>query len=480
MSLNDPFFDAWVRDKLQHAEARPPDHLWDAIRKGSHYYIVADRNRYFLIVLLLFLVTGGIAYWAFHPITPPTPASAALSRSDRTIPSAAALADVHTPASAQGASSTRGAVSTDDASTNDASSTRGDASTHNALIAHDAANTSDDVRVHAATGTDATSAIASAPENPLASAGPLTPAGLLAPAAKDADLAVPFRITGAPASAEMTVAAVMTDATTVSATANPDAATTAAPTILLRPRRHTYLEVYAGPDHNTHYITASNPVYKPYVQEVKGMEMGYPSFSLGLRLDMPLWTDNWRLRLGVHYAQINEQLHYFNPSVVKTVSQVTMRSVVQPSGAVVQVADTTSVSYKGQYVKQSLNAYRQIDLPVLASYTFLHARQFQMAGTAGAFFNISSWYNGDILDTTYLPSALHGGSGNAASTWKNHLAASLYGSLSLRNQLTSHIQVSLEPYLRYELGTVNKDVQVYKERFVTSGIAIGLEFALGR
>jgi hypothetical protein len=469
MSLNDPFFDAWVRDKLQHAEARPPDHLWDAIRRGSYFYIVADRSRYFLVVLLLLLVTGGIAYWAFHPITPPAADTIALQRSGRVMPGVVTGEAAHSNAGAGAVRSLASAEVTRSPANPDASSN----AVAEAITTTFATPAETDATAASENSLDHAPATAGSAAPPAETAP--TPADIV-PTQKDGDLAIPFMMNAA----ALDAAAIHHTPTRGNALTANAATAPAAPTVLLRERRHTYLEVYAGPDHNTHYITAADPAYKYYVHQARSMEMGYPSFSFGVRADMPLWSNNWRLKLGVHYAQINEQLNYFNPSATKTVSQITMRSLVQPSGAVILVADTTSVNVKGQYVKQSLNAYRQIDIPVIASYTFLHTQQFQMAGSAGAFFNVVSWYNGDILDTTFMPAALHGGTDNTASTWKKHLGASLYGSLSLRNQLTSRIQASLEPYLRYELGTVNKDVQVYKEHFVTTGIAIGLEFALGK
>ncbi|TDX01039.1 hypothetical protein [Dinghuibacter silviterrae] len=461
MSHNDPFFDAWVRDKLRHAEARTPDHLWDAIRRGSLYYIVVDRNKYFLVLLLLLLTTGGIAYWGFHASAPRG------GEAGKNAAVGARGADV--------AASGRSAAGTGIA---DASRTGVAAP---AVTPPPDANVASQAEpltaVSLASGVSAatfpgptletrqsaeTDAAANRPleADPAASLQPQTRQGSLTLSGKGEDLSIPFR-TGALAPKQTT------------------ASLATAPLVHLRERRHTYIECYAGADHVNHYITASSPAYASYVQQAKSMEMSYPSFSVGLRLDLPLWTDRWRFQTGVHYAQINEHLHYFNPSYTKTVFQVTTRSVVGPSGNVVQVMDTTSVTYKGQYLKQSLNAYRRIDIPVVLSYTLVHTPQFELGGSGGAFFNVVSWYGGDIVDTTGLPTALHSGHGQGVSNWKKQMGASLYGSLSLRDQLSSRVRVSLEPYLRYDLNTINKDVNVYKERFVATGLSLGLQYAIG-
>jgi hypothetical protein len=461
MSPNDPFFDAWVRDKLRHAETRTPDHLWDAIRKGSFYYIIADRNKYLLILLFLLLTTGGIAYWGFHPTTAPGALTArSVGGAASPVPGTPASTfpgpTLQTPPT--GVPATPKATSTADVrSTRDAVT-----STADALATRDAATPDISTPDAAAPGKETPGEMMLAAATPAAAAlaapADLTPvAPPLSLAGNGEDMAIPFR-----------------------ATALEKAPLANTPVLHLRERRHTYIELYAGPDHITHYITASSPAYTAFVQQAKSTEMSYPSFSLGVRLDLPLWTDRWRFKTGIHYAQINEQLHYFNPSVTKTVFQVTTRSVVQPSGAVLQVLDTTTISYKGQYLKQSLNAYRQIDIPVILSYTLLHTPQFELGGSGGAFFNVVSWYGGDILDTTGMPTAIKSGQGHGAANWKKQVGASLYGSLSLRDQLTPRVRVTLEPYLRYDLQNVNRAVNIYRERFVSTGLSLGLQYAIGR
>lgn len=466
MSLNDPFFDAWVRDMLRQAEARPPEHLWDAIRRDSRFYFVKERHKYLLVLLLLLLVTGSLAWWGIHPLVhepndinrvavagkeaaapagrPVLSGHRAAMEEGRMAPQSGAQAGASGAASAVGAMSASGTMPSNGAlAANGAASANGAMSAGNAMPSNGGAIAMD-----------------------VASAGNGAVNGAAAPPASDA---IPADLKPTPVGSALTL--------------NPETSplqSNARPILSLQRKKHTYLELYAGPDHSTHYITAAGPQYKNFVQQTKGSVMPYPSFSMGVNVDIPLFSDNWRLRTGLHFFQINEQLHYYNPSATKTVNQVTTRSVTQPSGQVVLVNDTTSVTYKGTYVKQSLNAYRGVDVPVIVSRTLVGNPQFQLDGSAGALLNLASWYTGDILDTTGEPAKLHRGATHTASTWKKNIGASLYGSLSVHDQLTGRIQISLEPYIRYELGTINQDVTVYKERFVTTGLALGLRYALGR
>lgn len=435
MSVNDPFFDAWVREMLRGAEARPPEHLWDVIRRDSRFYVVRERHKYLLVLLLLLLVTGSLAWWGIHPLV----------RDTRNVSKvAAASRDMSTPRMPD---------------------TRPVISGHRAAMAEALRITPENAMP--AMAAHATPETAAAVDGPKITLNTTAPAGDASPTAIDAIPAADLKHTP------------LGPALSLSPEGDP-LKSNARPLLSVKRRNHTYIELYAGPDHATHYITAANTQYKEYVQQTKGAVMPYPSFSLGVNVDLPLFGDNWRLRTGLHYFQINEQLHYYNPAATKTVNQITTRSVVQPSGQIVLVSDTAQVTYKGTYVKQSLNAYRGIDIPLIISRTLIGNPQFQLDGSVGTFVNLAAWYTGDILDTTNEPAALHRGADRGTATWKKNIGASLYGSLSIRDRLTNRIQISLEPYIRYELGPINQEVGVYKERFVTTGLALGLRYALGR
>ena len=153
---------------------------------------------------------------------------------------------------------------------------------------------------------------------------------------------------------------------------------------------------------------------------------------------------------------------------------------VQPNGSSVLVRDTSTVSVKGQFLKQSLNAYRMIDIPVMVSRTLFKTGQVQVNGSAGALFNVTSWYDGDVLDTNDVPTVIQTKTTQGASAWKKHIGTSLYGSLSLYDQVFKHVQATFEPYLRYDLSPVNKDQSIYKERFVTTGLMVGIRYQLGK
>jgi len=473
MSENDPFFDAWVRDKLQQAEVRTPEHLWEFIRKGSRRYGIAERNKYLLFVTLLLGITSGIGYWAFHPVA-------------------------HGHVYALASSATRGAT----LSTADADGRRkfaaADGMEHSGVAG--SRTTGSRTTGLRTAGSRTIDAAASG----VMTTGEIGGTKVDAPMA-DAPMADPQTVqansfqTTAPAQADrealntppdeqarpLHLISNTGDLSLFSRGSAMEQLMQGSATVGLTPlhliyKRHTYLEFYAGPDHVTHYITASNKAYIAYVQKAKATESSYPSLSIGMRVDMPLIGDNWRLQSGLHYSQINERLTYANFNDTKTVAEVSVRRVVQSIGDTVLLKDTTSLTYKGQSLKQSLNAYRRLDIPVIVSRTLLRRGPVQVNTSAGALFNITSWYNGDILDTNYVPIALHSSTRKGVAAWKSTIGTSLYGSIAIYDQLTSHIQATLEPYLRYDLSPVNKETSIYKEKFVTTGLMFGIRYQLGK
>ena len=491
MSGTDPFFDAWVRDKLLHTEARTPEHLWEKIRKRSRHYVIMERNKYLLILLLLLGSTAGTGYWIFRPTlqsgltgekmaAAPTSAMTPGAMTSGTIASGAMTSGTMSSGTIASGAMTSGTPASAAASTPAMMSHEmtpamsSDVSANTAMVpgnrkADGGAAYGDPTNENATAATNRLSTDAPPTEGPTidapASTYDLANASANDNLRDDLQAIAPFPLTPAPP--RITA----------------DARTSVAPTstlIRVRPANHAYFEAYAGPDHVNHYITSSGHAYNGFVTQMRGAIQSFPSFSIGARVDLPVVRDNWRLQLGLHYAQINEKMTYSNFNATKAVTQVSTRSITQPGGGTMVLRDTSTVLVKGQIFKQSLNAYRMFDIPVLISHTVIKTGQVQVNGSVGALFNVTSWYNGDVLDTTGLPVSIDTKTTQGTGAWKKHIGTSLYGSLSLYDQIFSRVQATFEPYLRYDLTPINRDLSVYKERFVTTGLMLGIRYQLGK
>ncbi|MFX5964743.1 hypothetical protein ABTE57_19470, partial [Acinetobacter baumannii] len=87
------------------------------------------------------------------------------------------------------------------------------------------------------------------------------------------------------------------------------------------------------------------------------------------------------------------------------------------------------IGFKNNTVK---NRYRSIDIPVIMGYRF-GDDNLSVGLNAGVIINISSWYQGVILDTSLaaVPITKTG----IANTYKNNIGLGLYGSISIAKKL---------------------------------------------
>lgn len=250
--------------------------------------------------------------------------------------------------------------------------------------------------------------------------------------------------------------------------------------IALRPlKRRAYLEFYASPDNVFRKFKDNNNSYGKYISKRQSVERSYLSFSAGMLMAVPVFN-RWWLKSGVNYSQINERLHYVNNNYQTSVSVITSRTVVRGVGDTVRISDTTQVATTGKHVKQSLNTYRMLDIPVILGYEFGMGEKIKVNVNAGGIINLHSWYSGIILDTTYAPVVISSAKTAGVSAWKTNLGVALYGSVALSTALNDRTEVSLEPYIRYYLKPVNKDASVLTQQYRTTGLIFGIRYQLGK
>jgi hypothetical protein len=432
MSLNDPYFDDWVRDKIKQLEAKTPDHLWESIRDSSRFYIIVDRNKYLLAFLLLIVTTGAVGYWAFHPQSATAPHNIVSTQRAHPIRPASpstnnSMAGLTTELPVKNNTAHQLAASRSE-------SALGPAAPHSESALSLAASRSESALGSAAPRSESTVGPASA--SALGTVEPLdNPYKTLSLAAQDPGTTI---LSKPATSAELHKSAGMAIPVSLQSAS----------------RRKVYWEVFAGPDHVAHFIKATTTQYETYVEKVRATESSYPSFSMGLKADFPVLGVNWRMQVGLRFSQINEELNY------------------------------TSIQGNILKVKYSFNTYRGLDLPVLTSYTLFHTQQLEFKVTGGALFNLATWFRGDVLDTNFKPVALHlkdDTKGAPQSTvWKRSLGTSLYSSVTLYGQVAPKLQLGMEPYVGYELSPVNRAVSIYTERFITAGLMFSARFQLGR
>lgn len=233
------------------------------------------------------------------------------------------------------------------------------------------------------------------------------------------------------------------------------------------------LEVFAGPNYGIKSVTA-NTASAAYLAKKDSSEKAGIGFTAGFNIVKPL-NDRILLKTGLQYTQLNEKFTYRTENEVRTTTVVTVRTIIRAPGDTVIVRDTSTlqqIGFKNNTVK---NRYRSIDIPVIMGYRF-GDDNLSVGLNAGVIINISSWYQGVILDTSLaaVPITKTG----IANTYKNNIGLGLYGSISIAKKLNYNTYIFAEPFVRYNLNNTTTNNAPANQRFIIGGLAVGLRFNL--
>ena len=234
------------------------------------------------------------------------------------------------------------------------------------------------------------------------------------------------------------------------------------------------IELFASPDYALKYVS-NNSAPQQYLDKKDSSEQMQISYTAGFRLIKPL-NDNFLLKAGFQYSQLNQKFSYRNENEIKTTTVITARTIIRAAGDTIIVSDTSVLQQIGYSVKTVHNQFRSIDIPVTLGYQFGN-EDLKFGINAGVIFNLSSWYQGEILDTTYAPVPMDKVSN---TLYKTNIGMGLYTSISLIKRINDNTHLFFEPYFRYNLSNMTNSVSPYNQRFHIGGLAVGLRFDLNR
>ena len=235
-----------------------------------------------------------------------------------------------------------------------------------------------------------------------------------------------------------------------------------------------FAEFYVSPDLAFKNIenTSATARYLAKKDSAESMRLGY---SAGVRLVKPI-TENFLVKAGLQYTQINEKFTYRTEDEVKTITVVSVRTIIRGPGDTLRITDTSTVQQVGYKTNSIKNRYRSFDIPVTVGYQFGNDN-LQFGINAGVIVNISSWYQGVILDTNLTAVPISKGN---TQVYKNNIGLGLYGGISVMKRIGEDTQLFFEPHFRYNLSGITSTQASYQQKFSLGGIAIGLRYNLNR
>ncbi|NCI45816.1 hypothetical protein [Sediminibacterium soli] len=235
-----------------------------------------------------------------------------------------------------------------------------------------------------------------------------------------------------------------------------------------------YLEAYGSPDIALRSFS-NNSATRQYVSRKDSSESMRPGFSAGIRIVKPI-NDNILVKAGLQYSQINQKYVYRTENEIKNITVVTTRTIIRSPGDTVVVRDTSSMQQIGFKNNTVINRFRTLDLPVTVGYQFGND-DLRIGVNAGVILNLSSWYQGVMLDSSLATVPIQK---NSNTVYKSNIGLGLYGSVSLVKKLSDDLHVFAEPYFRYNLSNMTTPGAAYNQKFSIGGISLGIRLNLNR
>jgi hypothetical protein len=235
-----------------------------------------------------------------------------------------------------------------------------------------------------------------------------------------------------------------------------------------------YLEAYGSADYTMKNVFAYG-VSNNYLQRIDSTTKMSGGFTFGLRVSKTI-SDNFLLKSGLQYTQRNEQFTSKSDSIITTTSVVTVRTIVRGGGlSDTTVRDTATVQQIGYRKRVTNNQYKSLEIPLLLSYENGNDK-WHYAINGGVIANLTSWYQGETLDTSFQLVPLS--AKNTNGFYKSNLNLSLYAGLSIIRNISERLDIFAEPYFRYGISNTNTSTAGYSQRFNAAGLTLGVRYKL--
>jgi hypothetical protein len=240
-------------------------------------------------------------------------------------------------------------------------------------------------------------------------------------------------------------------------------------------RNDWYLELYGSPDYTMKSLSG-NGLSSAYLQKKDSAEKMAGGFTVGARIAKNV-GDHFILKAGVQYSQLNEKFSLRTESERRTTVVIVTRTIIRPQGDTT-FNDTTTVTQIGYSVRKNVNSYKNIEIPIGVGYEFGDVKdKWKLAVNGGVILNVTSWYTGETLDTSYNIVSVSSKGNNGFYTKKTGL--SLYGSVSLIHNINDKLDVFAEPYFRVGLVGMTSNMG-FSQKFNAAGLTLGVRMKLNK
>lgn len=230
-------------------------------------------------------------------------------------------------------------------------------------------------------------------------------------------------------------------------------------------------DVFAGHGFSPRSFSDAGGESSLYTQARKSTERNQYAWAAGARFNMHL-HNGFAIRLGFLYDQNGDIFDYTDTLATRSTTRVD--SFFSADGTFLY-ADTNRVLIFGTLIKKIHNTYRHLDVPILASYEIPLGRSTLMFNV-GPVFNLSSSYEGQILDPMLHPRYITPGQPGVLSAYKTSLGLSLYFGAGALVPLSEHFAAMIEPRYLYRIKPVTVKSYPVEEHRHFAGLNLGLRY----
>lgn len=245
------------------------------------------------------------------------------------------------------------------------------------------------------------------------------------------------------------------------------------PTGRARIRNDWYAEVYFNPEYTTKNINGGN-LPATYLNRKDSSESMRGGFTAGIGLSANI-GEHLLIRTGIQYAQINERFAMRLENERRTITVVTTRPLVRAPGDTIYVSDTSTMQQIGYLTRKTQNRYRSIEIPLILGYEW-GDEQIKFSINAGVIATATSWYSGEILDTTNQIVTLS--SKGQSGIYQQQIGLSGFGSIRITKPIRPGIELYAEPFFRTNFSSMQIRQPAFTQRFSSAGLQLGIKWKL--
>ena len=234
-----------------------------------------------------------------------------------------------------------------------------------------------------------------------------------------------------------------------------------------------YIDAFGAPEYVMRAFKTNLVESEKLLAARDSVEKTQYAVSTGARASL-VFTNGLAFRAGIVFNQINERAQFDSMGIGSIKTTYDVRIV---NGKPDTVSITTVIT-DGIFRKTRYNHYRSIDIPLQIGYEIPLRNGWTFGFNGGANINIAAWQKADIVGTDLRKQTVSSGINAPNPVFQTRLGVSIFGSVAAYRQLTSGLQLVIEPSVRYGLQPITRTDYALKQKYATAGVIIGLRLRL--